>query len=155
MGWAEDAGEKCAGTQRLGETQVPERLGDRVRGWSREQAAASAMPYRATAWPHDECLAVFSGWQLQWDRSSRSEGMTVAVGFSPRSNITSTLVAERRLNDAVALRCRSSVALRRVLLSTSYRGLKPTAPIMESLRDCTTARIYVCRRNRTSKTTKA
>src|SRR5260221_11718566 len=42
---------------------------------------------------------VFVGSRLPQDRSSRSEAVAVAAGFSPRSDATRSIVAERRWNN--------------------------------------------------------
>jgi len=58
---------------------------------------------------------------------SRSEAVTVAVGFSPRGRREESSVAERRFT--WAWRVRSSVAPRRGHWVDADRGLKPTATI--------------------------
>ena len=71
--------------------------------------------------------------------TSRSEALTVAVGFSPRFRpIRGSRVAERRWNDGESSNLRAvHSSLRDSCLTTIlHRGLKPTATVMKSLRDC-------------------
>ena len=67
--------------------------------------------------------------------ASQSEAMTVAVGFSPRGGSAKPGVAERRLKGSIGSLVQASLrdAQRYPPLS---RGLKPTATIMQSRRDC-------------------
>ena len=65
--------------------------------------------------------------------ASRSDAVTVAVGFSPRSPAPASCVAKRRLSGHFP--SGSSVAPRRGPSSTTDRGLKPTATFIWSLRD--------------------
>ncbi len=65
--------------------------------------------------------------------ASRSDALTVAVGFSPRFPAPASRVAERRLKSAFLHL--SSVAPRRGGSFSLNRGLKPTATIDSSLRD--------------------
>jgi hypothetical protein len=67
---------------------------------------------------------------------SRSDISTVAVGFSPRWRDERNGVAERRLNRWVAFDCRYATDN---LLLPPFRGLKPTATIIASLREAATA----------------
>ena len=70
--------------------------------------------------------------------TSRSETLTVAVGFSPRFRpIRGSRVAERRWNDGESSNLRAvHSSLRDSCLTTFlHRGLKPTATVMKSLRD--------------------
>jgi len=65
--------------------------------------------------------------------ASRSEEMTVAVGFSPRQSNERFCVAERRLNALAGL---IQTSLRDARFNgTVIRGLKPTATVIKSLRD--------------------
>ncbi len=65
---------------------------------------------------------------------SRSEILKVAVGFSPRIGSAKGFVAERRLKPHEVYSILQA-SLRDATRSGRYRGLKPTATIMESLRD--------------------
>src|SRR5260221_561792 len=77
-------------------------------------------------------------WGMFWAQRirgmSRSDRMTVAVGFSPRDSEGRRCVAERRLKRATNAEPRSTVAPRRLLV-TSDRGLKPAATFKPSLRE--------------------
>src|SRR5260221_6973211 len=73
-------------------------------------------------------------WAQRIRGMSRSDRMTVAVGFSPRDSEGRRCVAERRLKRATNAEPRSTVAPRRLLV-TSDRGLKPAATFKPSLRE--------------------
>jgi hypothetical protein len=68
---------------------------------------------------------------------SRSDILTVAVGFSPRWTDGKDRVAERRLNCWPTFNCRYATHIR---LLSPFRGLKPTATVIASLREATTPR---------------
>src|SRR5260221_12865817 len=77
-------------------------------------------------------FAVFGKSQLLGDRSSRSEAVTVAVGFSPRSDAPRSVVAERRLKkrrDFGSLQA----SLRDAPPLFPGCGLKPTATVTWSV----------------------
>ena len=66
-------------------------------------------------------------------RESRSDELTVAVGFSPRYGAIIDRIAERCLKYG-ELKL-SYVAPRHMPVSIHFRGLKPTATLALSLRD--------------------
>src|SRR5438093_1150509 len=76
------------------------------------------------------CVSRSRGWTLF--RLSRSDRVTVAVGFSPRKRGKVGRVAERRMSEPGGGSC---VATRRGVSGALFRGLKPTAPVRASLRD--------------------
>lgn len=67
---------------------------------------------------------------------SRSDDVVVAVGFSPRSRPR----ADASRSDAVNLPHGVQTALRDVFVADSFRGMKPTATIIASLREAGGAR---------------
>ncbi len=82
---------------------------------ARARTCASLLPLPMTKeWGEGKSVPRYFKWvSLPRRRSSRSEAVTVAVGFSPRSDATSSIVAERGSNKRRDFLQPSGVATRR------------------------------------------